>query len=203
MIKNIQLYIILALLITIALMLLFSRGNKGEIKNIQAKYDSVLKPHITRIATLKRHEDILKHDITAVKEKARSDSITYKKTISNLKKELAMAKFTGIPAQVPDDTVQLAMDCLEKEPYRDSILWSLEARIEQLEIEKNKLVEKYEALLADNQAEKIELTAMIDVKNDEIKELKKLVKKAGRKGFLKGLGVGIPIGVGGGVFISR
>lgn len=201
--KNIQLYIILALLIVIALMLLFSRGNRQMVYNIQAKYDSVLKPHITRIATLKRHEDILKHDITAVKEKAKSDSLAYKKTISKLKKELSMAKFTGVPTQVPNDTVQLAMDCLEKEPYRDSISWAQEARIEQLEIEKNKLVQKYEALLADNQAEKHELAAMIDVKNEEIKELKKLVKKAGRKGFLKGLGVGIPAGGAGGVFISR
>lgn len=191
--KDIRTWLIIALAGVILFMLLF-KANSPQLGNIRVKYDSVIRPHITRIAELKRHEDILKHNIRVAKEKAKADSTSYTKTISKLKKELKAAKFTGNVSTVPDDTVQLAMDCLEREPIRDSIDSVNYARIAQLEQEKAQLVKDYESIMDDNQEQKNELQDIINLKDQEIEDLIKHANKAGRKGFIKGLLTGGVIG---------
>jgi hypothetical protein len=168
---------ITAILIIIILAMLFSKGNKKELGNIQDKYDSVARPHLKKYAILEQHAQITDSHLKETKQKAKTDSISYKKTTSRLRKELAMAKFTGNASMVPEDSVQLAMDCLEKRPYYDSISTTQEIRIVQLEKEKAELVKDYESIMDDNQAEKNEIQAIIDLKDKEIKEIAKRASK--------------------------
>lgn len=174
----------------------------------QAKYDSLLTPHIRRIAQLQRAVTITKHAIQVTKEKAKSDSITYKKTISRLQKELAVTKYKGVPATVPDDSVQLAMDCLKKDPIRDSIDSVNYSHIATLEKEKVDLVKDYESIMDANQGERNELDSIINVKDQENKDILKTLddqlqknKKLRKRNKL--LGVLIPVALVGGVLLAK
>lgn len=193
-----QIYII-GILVIIILAMLFFKGNKGEIKSIEAAAKSKIEPHIAKLVELGRHVIILQHKLKTDSSAAQKSKITYESKISKLKNELAAAKFTGKPADVPDDSLQLAMDCLEKEPIRDSIDAINYARIAKLEKEKADLIKDYEQIMDDNQGEKNELQAMIDVKNQEIAELTKQAKRANRKAKLRlieGAVLGGLVGVG-------
>jgi len=198
--KDIRTWLVIGLAAIIVFML-FLKGNKKELGNIQSKYDSVLKPHITRIKALQKHEKGLIYKIRNDSAMAVHTKQSYEKTISKLKKDLEIAKYHGRPALVPDDSVQIAMDCLEKESIRDSIDAANYAHIAQLEQEKASLVKDYENIIDDNQAEKNELQAMINLKNQEIGELTKQAKKANRKSKLRLL-EGVGLGVIGGLAIG-
>lgn len=198
--KSIPYFIIVALIIIILAMLFF-KGNRKDIINTRAKYDSAIRPHLSKIAQLEKSVSITKHDIVIAKQKAKIDSISYKKTLSRLIKERDAARYRGVPAQVSDDSVQIAMDCLEKQPYYDSISTVRENRIVELEEEKAELVKDYESIMDDNQSEKNELQAIIDLKDKEIGELTKLARKANRKAKLR-LIEGVGLGVLGGLAIG-
>lgn len=190
-------YYLIGILVIIILAMLFFKGNKGDIKNIESAAKSKIEPHIAKLAELGRHVIILQHKLKTDSSAAQKAKITYESKISKLKKELSAAKFIGKPADVPDDSVQLAMDCIEKEPIRDSIDAVNYSRIAQLEKERSDLIKDYEQIMDDNQGEKNELQAMVDVKNQEILELTKQAKKANRKTklrLLEGVGLGAVIG---------
>lgn len=199
--KNLQTYLIIALVIIILAMLFFDRGNKGVLPNIQSKYDSILAPHKKVIAALQKHEMGLVYKIRNDSALAVHTKHSYEKTISKLKKDLEIAKYHGRTALVPDDSVQLAMDCLEKQPIRDSIDSANYAHIAQLYQEKSTMVQDYENIMDDNQAEKNELQAMINLKDQEIGELTKQAKKLNRKAKLR-LVEGAALGVIGGLAIG-
>lgn len=203
-------YIQPAIILILFLLLIFgwlhysNKESKTSIGNIKEKLDSALRPHLQAIEKLESEKtakiEKIKKDSTA----AQKAKIGYEKQISVLQHKLKSVKYTGNPAAVPDDTVQIAMQALKETPLKDSI-------ISVQEKENIRLNSQVETMQVDYNALAGNLISQIDQQKKISEDYKafgeamvKENKKIRRKGIWQSVKIGaVALGVGFVIGITR